>query len=248
MLVLRAMVSMVEETVWTWFIAEAKPAMRSPSWTTRSVRPLKPAMVPSIASRPASSLALACSDSSRASSVESRDPRLVGEQPGGHFLEPVEHLQMLADALGDACDVAGDVAAFDRQRSAIARHRADRVFGDFLDAQRGHVVSPIRRTVAEDVSGQPPTSFVNHGAVDWPATRHVRLWATPCSSPSSRRCGKAGIPASLKEHLLLLEALDAEVIAAEPEQFYYLARVDLRARRGPCSTASTGCSARCSRA
>src|SRR4029450_2782585 len=33
-----------------------------------------------------------------------------------------------------------------------------------------------------------------------------------------------GIPASLKEHLLLLEAMDAEVIAAEPEQFYYLAR------------------------
>src|SRR4030095_8297948 len=35
---------------------------------------------------------------------------------------------------------------------------------------------------------------------------------------------KGGIPASLKEHLLLLEALDADVIAAEPEQFYYLAR------------------------
>jgi uncharacterized protein with von Willebrand factor type A (vWA) domain len=34
----------------------------------------------------------------------------------------------------------------------------------------------------------------------------------------------AGIPASLKEHLLLLEALDADVITAEPEQFYYLAR------------------------
>src|SRR4029450_6364834 len=34
---------------------------------------------------------------------------------------------------------------------------------------------------------------------------------------------KGGIPASLKEHLLLLEALDADVIAAEPEQFYYLA-------------------------
>ena len=31
MLVLRAIVSMVEETVWTWFIADAKPAMRSPS-------------------------------------------------------------------------------------------------------------------------------------------------------------------------------------------------------------------------
>ena len=35
---------------------------------------------------------------------------------------------------------------------------------------------------------------------------------------------RGGIPASLKEHLLLLEAMDAEVIGAEPEQFYYLAR------------------------
>src|SRR3712207_2458700 len=34
----------------------------------------------------------------------------------------------------------------------------------------------------------------------------------------------AGIPASMKEHLTLLEALDASVIAASPEQFYYLAR------------------------
>ncbi|MGQ0559236.1 MAG: vWA domain-containing protein [Sphingosinicella sp.] len=34
----------------------------------------------------------------------------------------------------------------------------------------------------------------------------------------------AGIPASLKEHLALLEALDADVIAASPEEFYYLAR------------------------
>jgi uncharacterized protein with von Willebrand factor type A (vWA) domain len=34
----------------------------------------------------------------------------------------------------------------------------------------------------------------------------------------------AGIPASLKEHLLLLEALDREVIEHSPEQFYYLAR------------------------
>ncbi len=34
----------------------------------------------------------------------------------------------------------------------------------------------------------------------------------------------AGIPASLKEHLLLLEALDAEVIGRTPEEFYYLAR------------------------
>jgi uncharacterized protein len=34
----------------------------------------------------------------------------------------------------------------------------------------------------------------------------------------------AGIPASLKEHLLLLEALDQEVIERSPEEFYYLAR------------------------
>jgi uncharacterized protein with von Willebrand factor type A (vWA) domain len=34
----------------------------------------------------------------------------------------------------------------------------------------------------------------------------------------------AGIQASLKEHLTLLEALDRAVIAARPEEFYYLAR------------------------
>lgn len=34
----------------------------------------------------------------------------------------------------------------------------------------------------------------------------------------------AGVPASLKEHLLLLEALEAEVIDRTPEHFYYLAR------------------------
>jgi uncharacterized protein with von Willebrand factor type A (vWA) domain len=34
----------------------------------------------------------------------------------------------------------------------------------------------------------------------------------------------AGIPASLKEHLVLLEALDRDVIARSPEDFYYLAR------------------------
>ncbi|MCJ7422315.1 vWA domain-containing protein [Sphingomicrobium astaxanthinifaciens] len=35
---------------------------------------------------------------------------------------------------------------------------------------------------------------------------------------------KAGFKASLKEHLMLLEALDREVIAADPTQFYFLAR------------------------
>ena len=34
----------------------------------------------------------------------------------------------------------------------------------------------------------------------------------------------AGIPASIKEHLVLLEALERDVIARRPEEFYYLAR------------------------
>lgn len=34
----------------------------------------------------------------------------------------------------------------------------------------------------------------------------------------------AGIPASLKEHLMLLEALEQEVIGKSPEEFYYLSR------------------------
>jgi hypothetical protein len=34
----------------------------------------------------------------------------------------------------------------------------------------------------------------------------------------------AGIPASFKEHLMLLEALDKDVIEQTPEEFYYLSR------------------------
>jgi hypothetical protein len=37
----------------------------------------------------------------------------------------------------------------------------------------------------------------------------------------------AGIPASLKEHLALLEALEADIIDQKPEDFYYLARAVL---------------------
>lgn len=38
---------------------------------------------------------------------------------------------------------------------------------------------------------------------------------------------RAGLTASLKEHLMLLEALDAQVIEQNPEEFYYLARTTL---------------------
>ena len=34
----------------------------------------------------------------------------------------------------------------------------------------------------------------------------------------------AGIPVGIKEHLVLLQALDAEVIERTPEEFYHLAR------------------------
>jgi uncharacterized protein with von Willebrand factor type A (vWA) domain len=37
----------------------------------------------------------------------------------------------------------------------------------------------------------------------------------------------AGIPASIKEHLMLLEALDKDAIEQTPEEFYYLSRAVL---------------------
>src|SRR5205085_5804724 len=72
-----------------------------------------------------------------------RYARLVAEQTGGYFLELVERLEMLADALADAVDVAGDVAALHRQRSAIARNCADRIFRDFLNPRSGHVEAQL---------------------------------------------------------------------------------------------------------
>jgi hypothetical protein len=62
---------MLEETFWTRLIASAKPVIRSPSWTTRSVRPLKIDMVSSIAARPSDRRSRACSARIRASSVDS---------------------------------------------------------------------------------------------------------------------------------------------------------------------------------
>ena len=44
----------------------------------------------------------------------------------------------VGDAGGDALDVTGDVAAFHRQRAAVARHCANGVFSDLLDPLRSH--------------------------------------------------------------------------------------------------------------
>jgi hypothetical protein len=59
------------DTLRTLAIASAKPAMRSPSWTTRLVRPWNTRIVSSIAPLPCSSFSRACSASICASSVES---------------------------------------------------------------------------------------------------------------------------------------------------------------------------------
>ena len=60
-----------------------------------------------------------------------------------------------------------------------------------------------------------------HGALDArPPPRHTR----PMFFSFVDELRAAGIPASMKEHLILLEALDRDVIDRTPEAFYYLAR------------------------
>src|SRR3954466_2739432 len=104
------MLSIEAETLRTRPIASAKPAMRSPSWTTSSVKPLNTAIVSSIAARPAESFSPACS-----ARLRGEDARLVGrlgdaglvhQQAAGHVLERVERAQVGGDALGNARDVA----------------------------------------------------------------------------------------------------------------------------------------------
>ena len=46
---------------------------------------------------------------------------------------------MIADPLRHSFNIAGDVAALDRQRAAVPCHRANRVFGYFLNPERRHV-------------------------------------------------------------------------------------------------------------
>ena len=70
------------------------------------------------------------------------DLGLVGEEAGGDLLEQIQHLEVRGDALVDAGDIAGDVAAFDRQRPAIARHQVDRLAVRPLARSRRHRISP----------------------------------------------------------------------------------------------------------
>src|SRR3546814_9769927 len=52
----------------------------------------------------------------------------------------------------------------------------------------------------------------------------VSDWSSDVFSSDLDELRAAGIPASLKEHLVLLEALDKDVIEQTPEAFYYLSR------------------------
>ena len=95
------------------------------------------------------------------------DPRLVGEQMRGDFLQPVEGLEVQADLVRHILDVTGDVTAFDRQRTAIARHCADRMFGHFLDTRRRHgrfVLAVVRSLGLRPMCHQS----VNQGACSCP--------------------------------------------------------------------------------
>ena len=52
-------------------------------------------------------------------------------------------------------DVAGDIAAFHRQRTAIARDAADGVFGDFLDTLCGHDASALPNPFLSGIEAKP---------------------------------------------------------------------------------------------
>ena len=56
----------------------------------------------------------------------------------------------------------------------------------------------------------------------------------------------AKVPVSLREYLLLMEALDKDVIDRRIEDFYFLSRASL-VKDERISTSSTACSATCSR-
>src|SRR4029078_8664425 len=84
---------------------------------------------------------------------------------------------MLTNALGDALHVTGHVAAFHRQRSAIARDRADRVFRDFLDPLSGHRPPPSHKCGGRtDYENRPTSSLTTSrkSAAADAAVRHRR--------------------------------------------------------------------------
>ncbi len=112
--------------------------MRSPSWTTRSVSPLKPGdrAVDGFAARFELGARLIGQQAGLVSGIG--HPRLVGEKAGRHLFELIEHVEMLGDAGADVANVTGDVAAFHGQRTTVPRDATDRVFSDFLDTVCGH--------------------------------------------------------------------------------------------------------------
>src|SRR6185295_8945409 len=82
---------------------------------------------------------------------------------------------MVADAARHILDVTGDVAAFHRQRTAIAGDRADRVLGDFLDTQTGHESPAPAQLLPERYAERATLSLTTSGMepCDRPQLRNV---------------------------------------------------------------------------
>src|SRR4051812_15954300 len=82
---------------------------------------------------------------------------------------------MLADTGRDALHVAGDVAALHRQRSAITRHRTNGVFGDLLNAMRGHFTARSPANLLGNAIRSSSYFFVNHtlGRLDFAAMMQI---------------------------------------------------------------------------
>ena len=126
MLVLLAIDSMLAETFWTWVIASET---RHPLAELHDEVGQDGENLNRVLDRGTALIELAA----RLLGKDTRfvggigDLGLVGEETGGDVLERIEHRQIGGDALVDAGDIAGDVAALDRQRPAIAGHLVDRV-------------------------------------------------------------------------------------------------------------------------
>jgi hypothetical protein len=69
---------------------------------------------------------------------------------------------MFADPLRDPLDIAGNIAALDRQRTAIPRYRANRILRNFLNPERRHLLFPTNCKLdkAAEAKGQLTTQLM----------------------------------------------------------------------------------------
>ena len=80
----------------------------------------------------------------------------------------------------------------------------------------------------------------------YPGYSDIRPARRRCSSPFSIKLKSAGVPVTLREYLVLMEAMEKDLASRRVEEFYYLSRAAL-VKDEPTSTSSTACSVTCSR-